>query len=202
MRKESDVTTSSYKYEPMHHVHNWWSFSVLGIRARTSTAPLCKAKRQYLLTCKVSRYCILALHGSADIRNIKCIILCDNKLYKGSRAKFGIIENAWAGRILKAVSFLEDKIFVWNSDLQDSESYYHDNYIKNKYIDVHRTAENRKLCGSSPKQAVWSKCLPEIENGLMNGGGYKLGSNRDTVNTHLGKTECGNFRNRDIQLLL
>ena len=24
----------------------------------------CKAKRQYLLTCKVSRYCLLALHGS------------------------------------------------------------------------------------------------------------------------------------------
>ena len=31
---------------------------------------------------------------------------------------------------------------------------------------------------------------------------YKLSSIRDTVNTHLGKTECGNFRNRDIQLLL
>ena len=25
---------------------------------------LCKAKRQYLLTCKVSRYCLLPLHGS------------------------------------------------------------------------------------------------------------------------------------------
>ena len=24
---------------------------------------ICKAKRQYLLTCKVSRYCLLALHG-------------------------------------------------------------------------------------------------------------------------------------------
>ena len=27
------------------------------------TVLLCKAKRQYLLTCKVSRYCLLALHG-------------------------------------------------------------------------------------------------------------------------------------------
>ena len=25
---------------------------------------LCKAERQYLLTCKVSRYCLLALHGT------------------------------------------------------------------------------------------------------------------------------------------
>ena len=28
---------------------------------------LCKAKRQYLLTCKVSRYCLLALHGSVAV---------------------------------------------------------------------------------------------------------------------------------------
>ena len=28
-----------------------------------STVLLCKAKRQYLLTCKVSRYCLLSLHG-------------------------------------------------------------------------------------------------------------------------------------------
>ena len=36
-------------------------------RVITDTTPpilLCKAKRQYLLTCKVRRYCILALHGS------------------------------------------------------------------------------------------------------------------------------------------
>ena len=30
---------------------------------------LCKGKRQYLLTCKVSTYCLLALHGS--IRGLK-----------------------------------------------------------------------------------------------------------------------------------
>ena len=30
--------------------------------AWATTTPLCKAKRQYLLTCKVSRYCLLALH--------------------------------------------------------------------------------------------------------------------------------------------
>ena len=29
-------------------------------------APLCKGKSQYLLTCKVSRYCILPLHGGAS----------------------------------------------------------------------------------------------------------------------------------------
>ena len=28
---------------------------------------LYKAKRQYPLTCKVNRYCLLALHGSMDI---------------------------------------------------------------------------------------------------------------------------------------
>ena len=28
--------------------------------------PLCKAKRQHLLTCKVSRYCLLALHGRSS----------------------------------------------------------------------------------------------------------------------------------------
>ena len=33
-------------------------------RMRVS-APLCKAKRQYPLTCKVSRYCLLTLHDSA-----------------------------------------------------------------------------------------------------------------------------------------
>ena len=30
-------------------------------------AMLCKAKRQYLLTCKVSRYCLLALHDRARL---------------------------------------------------------------------------------------------------------------------------------------
>ena len=29
---------------------------------------LCKAKRQYLFTCKVSRYCLLALHGSIALQ--------------------------------------------------------------------------------------------------------------------------------------
>ena len=33
------------------------------------TILLCKAKRQYLLTCKVSRYCLLALHGSIVVYN-------------------------------------------------------------------------------------------------------------------------------------
>ena len=27
----------------------------------------CKSKMQYLITCKISRYCILALHSSADL---------------------------------------------------------------------------------------------------------------------------------------
>ena len=30
----------------------------------TTMYTTCKAKRQYLFTCKVSRYCLLALHGS------------------------------------------------------------------------------------------------------------------------------------------
>ena len=38
-----------------------WSFREHPIRG----ALLCKSKRQYLLTCKVSRYCLLALHGRA-----------------------------------------------------------------------------------------------------------------------------------------
>ena len=36
-----------------------------------NTVPLCKAKRQYLLTLQVSRYCLLALNDSANInRNL------------------------------------------------------------------------------------------------------------------------------------
>ena len=35
------------------------------LSARISTALLCKAKRQYLLTCEVSRYCLLAFHHSS-----------------------------------------------------------------------------------------------------------------------------------------
>ena len=31
---------------------------------------LCKAKRQYLLTCKVNRYCLLALHGSVGAHTL------------------------------------------------------------------------------------------------------------------------------------
>ena len=31
-----------------------------------ATTPLCKTNRRYLLTCKVSRYCLLALHGRTE----------------------------------------------------------------------------------------------------------------------------------------
>ena len=34
----------------------------------------CKAKRQYLLTCKVSRYCLLALHGGTAL--IRSVTMC------------------------------------------------------------------------------------------------------------------------------
>ena len=36
---------------------------------------LCKAERQYLLTCKVSRYCLLVLHGSCRAKPIGTICL-------------------------------------------------------------------------------------------------------------------------------
>ena len=32
---------------------------------------LCETKRQYLLTCKVSRYCILALHGITGVHMVR-----------------------------------------------------------------------------------------------------------------------------------
>ena len=40
--------------------------TVLTLRGLTLPSSIlpCKTKRQYLLTCKVSRYCLLALHGS------------------------------------------------------------------------------------------------------------------------------------------
>ena len=55
--------------------NNWIEFWSKRLRPRglnlidsnpsTPLALLCKAKRQYLLTCEVSRYCLLALHGRA-----------------------------------------------------------------------------------------------------------------------------------------
>ena len=47
------------------HVGEGRTVSVSGLVSTDST-PLCKAKRQYLLTCEVSRYCLLALHGRVD----------------------------------------------------------------------------------------------------------------------------------------
>ena len=40
------------------HIHRWVPEYLETLRL------ICKVKRQYLLTCKVSRYCLLALHGS------------------------------------------------------------------------------------------------------------------------------------------
>ena len=37
----------------------------IAVRSQSLTALLCRAKRQHLLTCKVSRFCLLALHGRA-----------------------------------------------------------------------------------------------------------------------------------------
>ena len=44
--------------------------------ARThNTTLLCKAKRQYLLTCKVSRYCLSALHGNTALMSTTVIFI-------------------------------------------------------------------------------------------------------------------------------
>ena len=49
------------RYEWYMHILSW-----AGVTVETPTTTLlCKVKRQHLLTCKVSRYCLLALHGSA-----------------------------------------------------------------------------------------------------------------------------------------
>ena len=54
----------------------WWITPLAQIRCLkpvitlTDTALLCKAKRQYLLTCKVSRYCLLALPDRAPVHNL------------------------------------------------------------------------------------------------------------------------------------
>ena len=37
---------------------------------------LYKTKRQYLLTCKVSRYCLLALHGRIGLQILGCMLHC------------------------------------------------------------------------------------------------------------------------------
>ena len=37
---------------------------IVSQRIKRATIRLCKPKRQYLFTCEVSRYCLLALHGS------------------------------------------------------------------------------------------------------------------------------------------
>ena len=44
---------------------DWQHWPTVPAMSLTAAAMLCKAKRQYLLTCKVSRYCLLALHGTA-----------------------------------------------------------------------------------------------------------------------------------------
>ena len=41
-----------------------------------NTVMLCKAKRQYLLTYKVSRYCLLALHGKYNSGIVICSVMC------------------------------------------------------------------------------------------------------------------------------
>ena len=47
-------------------VDRWLDWGADGrlLLVRPLPALLCKARMQYLLTCKVSRYCILALHGT------------------------------------------------------------------------------------------------------------------------------------------
>ena len=53
--KRGQVTEAANRLYPCHHTHKSHPYI-------TQPAMLCKAKRQYLLTCKVSRYCLLALH--------------------------------------------------------------------------------------------------------------------------------------------
>ena len=44
-------------------------------------AVLCEAKRQYLLTCKVSRFCLLALHDRAVVTAVAAAIAAVVALY-------------------------------------------------------------------------------------------------------------------------
>ena len=62
------ITMINSLYTKLKERRNWEQSEIRGTLQ-------CKAKRQYLLTCKVSRYCLLALHGSTvmlltSIRNI------------------------------------------------------------------------------------------------------------------------------------
>ena len=49
---------------------------------------LCKGKRQYLLTCKVTRYLILVLHGSIAVQINKVDKLEVNNLFEKNIRKF------------------------------------------------------------------------------------------------------------------
>ena len=48
----------------------------------------CKAKRQYLLTCKVSRYCLLALQTEVQHLDVKVMASCSHASHLGSSRRF------------------------------------------------------------------------------------------------------------------
>ena len=60
-------------YYPMIHIITCQHLCIITESSKRPTfTPICKAKRQYLLTLQVSRYCLLAMHGSLRVIVIHC----------------------------------------------------------------------------------------------------------------------------------
>ena len=53
----------------VHYHDHWHDYR---FKKKYSGIPLYKVKRQYLITCKVSRYCLFSLHGNVVVSTIAC----------------------------------------------------------------------------------------------------------------------------------
>ena len=87
---------SSWSITPMQTAGLRWSSS------RTATTLLYKAKRQYLLTCKVSRYCFLDLHPANTRRWTNVGLMLAHRLRRWANIKPTLIQRlVFAGRALQ-----------------------------------------------------------------------------------------------------
>ena len=67
MSDKCDTLIPRGEYVPRHSQRGSSNINTEGSITGQSAALLCKAKKQYMLTWKVSIYCLFALHGSAVV---------------------------------------------------------------------------------------------------------------------------------------
>ena len=104
---------------------------------------LCNAKRQYLLTCKVSRYCLLALHGS--ISDIVLITTTTLHQYKSG------VELSWNSLDSRRLA-----IIIFESP---GRKLVHDSSLDNIQVPVWPSDWCPVLCRVKPK-GEWCAMLP------------------------------------------